>query len=59
MALKYFTKKYDGTSVAINPYHVISVYPHTEGHTFICTNHVQWEVEQQYFEVVAKLNERD
>ena len=57
--LKFFTTKLHNTSLAINPQHVVCVQPHAEGHSWIYTDRHQWEVKDEYLEVIARLNERD
>jgi hypothetical protein len=59
MSLKFFTKKYSKSSIAVNPDKVICVTQHADGHAFIYSEGVDWEVTEPYLEVVARLNERD
>jgi hypothetical protein len=58
MALKYFTNK-NGTSIAINPAHVISVVESSTGGSAIYSMQVEWKVTDSYLDVVARLNEKD
>ena len=70
MSLKYFTNFYKGNvtdSIAINPEYVISVYEseavtedeETKVVTNIYSAGTNFQVEDSYLDVVARLNERD
>lgn len=59
MTLKFFTKKYSKSSIAINPNKVICVTQHVDGHAYIYSEGIDWEVTEPYLDVVARLNERD
>lgn len=72
MTLKYFTNAFKGNpsdSIAINPDHVVSVFEgmwtnHETNEVVDVTNifgvtGATWQVEEDMFTVVARLNERD
>ena len=65
MSLKFFTNQFKGNasaSIAINPRYVISVFESTvEGNTIttIYSAGTTFQVEDNYLDVVARLNEPD